>query len=1062
MLRALQTAGFVLRCAAAFLFAVSSGIVVLGDDPIDFDRDVRGILSDNCFQCHGPDAEKREGELRLDRREDFSAPRDDGPLVVPEDAASSLLYRRIAATDETQMPPADSDNALTDAEKETVRRWIEQGAEWQQHWAFVPPRRPKLPQVVDENWCGNEIDRFVLARLEREELAPATSTDKARLLRRVTLDLTGAPPTVAEIDAFIADDSVMAYERVVDRSLNSPRFGERMAMRWLDLARYADTSGYQNDGPRQMWRWRDWVIDAYNANMPFDQFTIEQLAGDMLQQNRGLYRGEWHGLDLNKQDRDRLIATAFNRNHRGNAEGGIVPEEYQVEYVVDRVDTTATVWLGLTLGCARCHDHKYDPVTQKEFYQVFSFFNKLPEYGRAVKEGNSPPYMLAPTDEQTKQLAEVRRRKKEYAANEQLEPNTIDKALAAWTQQLAAGNEQIAWTITDGLVARYQLDGDLTDAQADAKLAKAEGGTMEFADRGAGKALELNGETFVNAGDVANFGYFDPCSISVWVYPRGDGTLVSRMAQETHGAGYYLHLEDRRLQFNMVKRWLDDSIRVETTSQLTLNHWQHVTMTYDGSRVASGIRIFVDGVQQPTTANHDFLNQTMASEEPLRIGAGHSAFNGLVDDVQIYNRALKLFEVAVVSTDERIEQIARMNAEDRTPRQTTKLRRYFLTEAAPEAIRTSQQRLDNVIHEEATLIASLPTLMIMQDAADARKTFVLSRGQYDQPRGEVSPGVPSLFGDARVENRLQFARWLVSGENTLTGRVAVNRFWEMLFGEGLVRSMEDFGSQGERPTHTELLDWLAVEFAESGWDVKHMLKTMVMSATYRQASTADKAVVERDPENRLLARQSRFRMSAELIRDQALAASGLLHERLGGPSVMPYQPDGLWNEIATDTNYEQSDAPDLYRRSLYTYWKRTVAPPTMTTFDAPAREMCAVRRPRTNTPLQALAILNDATYVEAARALGQRAMDFDEDRAKRLQYVFRSVLARSPTTEEMTLLDRALSRYQAAFHGDDTKAKKLLSVGEQPLDEGVDVVELAAYTLTASIVFNTDEAVTRE
>ena len=958
------------------------------------------------------------------------------------------------------MPPADSGKKLTAEQKRLLERWILNGAEWGEHWSFVVPQRPPVP-AVESTWCQNAVDNFILTEMSGNKLQPSPAADKVTLLRRITLDLTGLPPTPKEVDAFLADASDKAYERVIDRLLDSHRFGEHMAAMWLDLARYADTSGYQNDGPREMWRWRDWVINAYNNNMPFDQFTIEQLAGDLQQKNHGFYRGELQALELNSRDRNRLLATAFNRNHRGNAEGGIIPEEYQVEYVVDRLDTTATVWLGLTLGCARCHDHKYDPITQQDFYQTFAFFNNVPEYGRAIKEGNSPPFMLAPTDQQLAELKALRTRKQQLSKSRQLQPDFLRSQQTRWesSADLKALDD---WSVTSGLVAQFDFDGQLQNQLPDSPAARFQGQSVSLVPHRDGHALQLADGGHVNAGDVANFGYFDPFTITAWVHPTSDGTLISRMTMKPQGAGYYLHLEEGRLQLNLVKRWLDDSIRVETKSQLHHNRWQHVAVTYDGSRVASGIKIYVNGNLQETVANHDFLNQTMATDEPLRIGAGHQTLTGQMDDVRVYDRALAATEVAIVSVAASIREIVQTQPARRSSHARTKLKRFFVTQAAAPEIRKAQQQLDDAERQERELIGSFPTVMIMQERPQRRQTFVLERGQYNAPKQAVQANIPSVFRNRDITDRLSFARWLVARDNPLTARVTVNRFWQMLFGEGIVRTMEDFGSQGQRPSHPELLDWLAVEFMDSGWNVKQLLKTIALSATYQQSSICSSVNAERDPDNRLLTRQARFRLGAELIRDQALAASHLLHEQVGGPSVKPYQPSGLWSEIASDTNYQQSPPPQLYRRSLYTYWKRTVAPPTMTTFDATAREMCTVQRARTNTPLQALAVMNDTTYLEAARSLAERALRHQGQAPQRIMLTFRSVLGRPATEPELRILQKTLAQATARFKTNPAAASKLLEVGERPRDPQLDTVELAAYSVVASLILNLDETVTRE
>ena len=807
--------------------------------------------------------------------------------------------------------------------------------------------------------------------------------------------------------------------------------------------------------PRDMWRWRDWVIDAFNSNMPFDRFTVEQLAGDLLP-NASL---------------SQRIATGFNRNHRGNAEGGIIPEEYQVEYVVDRVDTTATVWLGLTMGCARCHDHKYDPLTQKDFYKVFAFFNNIPENGRAIKEGNSPPYIKAPTPEQQATLRKLDDRiaasvlrVKRFAGRQQ-------KELATWEQSFA-GTKPVDWTITDGLVNRFELDGSMRNSvqklnEAADLLTVNDDSTVRFGPGQHGRCAVFAGDTYADAGDIANFGYFDKFSISMWIRPtESTGTIVSRMIPEAQGSGYYVHLGNGRLQVNLVKRWLDDSIRVESRDTLPLNEWQHITMTYDGSRVAKGIRVYRNGESLKLLVRYDGINQSFAAEEPLRIGGGHSNFTGDIDDVQVYDRALSAAEAARVAVADSINRIVAIEPERRSAAQTGKLVQYFIQHHAPEDIRKTHLEIVAARRERAAFHESIPTVMVMQEMEPPRATHILTRGQYDAPAQKVTAGVPDTLpplSDGAPNTRLDFAQWLVAPGHPLTARVAVNRIWQMYFGTGLVKTTEDFGAQGDMPSHPDLLDWLAREFIRSGWDVKALHKLIVTSATYQQSSTTTAELRDRDPENRLLARGPRFRLPAETVRDQALFISGLLAEQVGGPSVRPYQPDGLWKEIASTTNYEQSHGKDLYRRSLYTYWKRTVAPPTMVTLDATSRESCIVKRSRTNTPLQALALMNEVTFVEAARTLAQRVMkDSEAATEPRIDQAYKRVVSRSPTAGERDVLTQAYARYVASFRNNPRAAGKLLSVGESPHNTKLNTPELAAWTMVMSVILNLDEVVTKE
>jgi hypothetical protein len=1027
---------------------------------VEFNRDIRPILSDTCFTCHGPDVANRKTKLRFDTEASAFADLDGHRAIVPGNLEKSEMFKRITAQDEAvRMPPVYSGRKLTERQIDLIRGWIEQGAKWQKHWSFIPPIQPQLPSVKDKSWPRNPIDFFILDRLEREGLAPSSEADRAALIRRVTLDLTGLPPTPAEVGSFLADKSSGAYEKVVDRLLQSPRYGERMAIRWLEAARYADTNGYQTDGERTMWRWRDWVIDAYNRNMPFDQFTIEQLAGDLLP-NATLAQ---------------KIATGFNRNHRGNGEGGIIPEEYAVEYVVDRVDTTSTVWLGLTMGCARCHDHKYDPILQKEYYQVFAFFNNVPERGKAFKYGNSPPVVQSPTPLQKEQVQQIDRKLK--LAEDRLAKLAPEIAVAQtkWEKSLNPAFP-IHWAVTDGLVAHFPLDGNTTDninQSAGGKPMRGEfqSGAPEYAPGKMGLAAAFDGKTFIEAGDVGNFGFYDKFSLGAWIYPRGTkgGVVLSRMKDSVGDAGYGMTLRDGKLQLNLVVRWLDDALRVETDRPLASDCWHYVMATYDGSRVASGVRIYVDGKPERINVLLDELNQSFKSAEPFRIGAGEgpeSRFEGNIDDVRVYNVVLLPEDARLAASNESITSIAAVPPAERTEQQRRKIQGCFLEKYAPKPVQEAREEVVSLRRQREQLLDTLPTTMVMEDMKTPRETHLLIRGAYDKPGDRVLPGVPASLPSlpqCEKTNRLAFARWLVDPSNPLTARVAVNRYWQMFFGTGLVKTVDDFGSQGEWPTHPELLDWLATEFVRTGWNVKALQKSILMSATYRQSSKLPATLLQRDPENRLLARGPRMRLSAEMVRDQALAIGGLLADKIGGPSVKPYQPEGLWKDLSGTDDYVPDKGESLYRRSLYTFWKRAVAPPVMITFDAATREACTVRETRTNTPLQALTLMNDVTFLEAARALAQRVLiEGGATPEERLGLAFRLATARPPKPNEDEILLSDLQHHLEEYRKDPKAAVKLLSEGESPINEKLDVSELAAYTALASLILNFDETITKE
>ncbi|MGH9831606.1 MAG: DUF1553 domain-containing protein, partial [Blastocatellia bacterium] len=866
----------------------------------------------------------------------------------------------------------------------------------------------------------------VLERLEREGLTPSPEADRAMLIRRLSFDLTGLPPTPREVDDFLSDKSSNAYEKVVDRLLASERYGERMAFRWLDAARYADTNGYQLDGERTMWRWRDWVIESFNHNQPFDQFVIEQLAGDLLPQ----------------PTLDQRIATAFNRNHRNNSEDGLVPEEYAVEYVVDRVDTTSTVFLGLTMGCARCHNHKYDPFTQREYYQLYAYFNSIPEDGRAPNHGNAPPYIPAPTREQRQQLEQLDR---EIAQAEKQLVSSVRRSRLTqrrWEQSLKdSANRQ--WFPADDLLLHHALDQTaalkvdesvlerLKRALAQTSNTGFREGSPKYVPAPTGQGAEFDGKLFFDAGKTADFDYRDRMTdfkskftLSAWFYPETEnsGAIVTRTRDESgekennlpKGKGYGVWFINGKVHFNLIGVWADDSYRIETAEKLPIKQWHHLIASFDGTTPYDKVRIYINGREQKLKVNNHRLFRTFSDPNYiLRIGGGGGPeyrFKGMIDEARIYSALPDEEQVAILSCADALERIASVPAAKRTEGQRLKIRNAWLDEAAPANLRQVWQKLRESKRRREKLITSFPTLMVMQESPEPRPAYLLKRGAYDAPAEKVERGVPSIFPQFPVNlpnNRLGLARWLVSAENPLTSRVMVNRFWQMLFGAGLVKTVDDFGAQGELPSHPELLDWLAVDFRQNGWNVKSLLKTIVMSATYRQSSKVTPQLLQRDPENRLLARSPRVRLAAEMIRDQALLVSGLLVEKTGGPSVRPYQPPGLYKDMVFSnmTNYDQAKGEGLWRRSAYTFWKRTVMPPAMSVFDATSREYCTVRETRTNTPLQALNLMNDVTYVEAARMLAERMLiEGGATAEERVAGAFRLATSRRPDEKELKVL----------------------------------------------------------
>jgi hypothetical protein len=1030
--------------------------------PIDFNRDIRPILSDTCFACHGPDPAQRKAGLRFDNKEGAFAK---AGVIVPGDSLNSRLIKRIAASDpEMRMPPAGSERTLSAKQIELLRRWIDEGAKWETHWAYVAPKRVEPPPVATPAWPHNAIDNFILARLEREGLKPSPPADKVTLLRRVTLDLTGLPPTPAEIDSFLKDTSVDAYEKRVDQLLASPHYGERMAMQWLDLARYADTHGYHIDSHRDMWRWRDWVINAFNRNLPFDQFTIEQLAGDLLP-----------GATIEQK-----IASGFNRNHMINFEGGAIPEEYQVEYVVDRVETTSNVWMATTLGCARCHSHKYDPITQKEFYQFFAFFNTVSEEGLDGRTGNAKPLLALPSQEQKTRLEELTSATK--AKEDALSEKEVAPVQEKWEKSLVG---KIARSPRNGLTAHYELDGSFSDVSGRYQHGRTVNGDPTFGSGQVGKAVTFDGDSQVSFGNVGAFERSDPFSLAVWL--RGSGNTPIATLQKIDNPetrrGYEFLFDDlelvgiqkraAHLTIRLTSHWPDSAIQIRTTSKLTLGDWYHVALTYDGSSRAAGLQLYINGKLHQTEVLQDNLSGTLKTDAELQVGNKGigKPFRGSIDDLRLYDRALDNSEVEQLAIHYPIQAILSGVSGKRSREENARVRDYFLTYAAPDALQKLYAELNSLRKQKEALDKAIPTVMVMSEMEKPRETFVLGRGDYRNKTDKVSPGVPAALSPLPQDvpvNRLGLAKWLVAPSHPLTARVAVNRYWQMYFGLGIVKTSENFGVQGEPPAHPELLDWLATEFIRTGWDVKAMQRLIVTSATYRQSSRVTPALLENDPENRLLARGPRFRLPAETVRDNALAVSGLINADIGGPSVFPYQPKGLWDELAFGDGFSaQSFTPstnkDLYRRSMYTFWKRTVPPPQLTTFDAPDREKCTARRALTNTPLQALVLMNDPTYIEAARWLAQRAMtEGGRDAGSRISFAFRRATARTPSQKETNVLRGVFQQQLAHYRGDKKAALDLLGVGESKWDAKLDAAELAAWTIVASAILNLDETITKE
>jgi hypothetical protein len=1023
---------------------------------VSFNRDIRPILTENCMACHGPATHK--AGLRLDKQEGLFGKLDDGFPVVKGNTKQSLLYQRITTDDEDDvMPPPKSHKELKPAQKELLRKWIEEGAPWENHWAFIPPVRSPMPPVAHPDWVKNPIDAFILSRLEQAHLEPAPEADRRTLIRRVTFDLIGLPPTPAEVEAFVNDKSLNAYEKVVDRLLASPRYGEHRARYWLDAARYADTHGIHFDNERSIWPYREWVIKALNANMKFDEFTTEQLAGDLLP-NRTL---------------DQQIASGFNRCNETTNEGGTIPEENLVFYTRDRTETSARVWLGLTYNCAVCHYHKFDPISQKDFYSLSAFFNNSTMGALDGNIKDTPPSVMVPTSVDRPRWEKVNA---ELASlRTQVEARRV-AARPAFDGWLASADPKAmrASIPTNGLRLLAPLNegtGKTTKVTVDGKerdvtlVPTAQWKTGQVSAKAA-FASEMGVAELSDAGD---FDQKQGFTAAAWakIPARTTGAVVAKMDEKDSYRGWDLWVENDQLASHIIHHWQDNAIKVVSTKKIDTKKWHHLAVTYDGSGKAAGVKLYVDGELQPVRIDTNSLKGTLKNSVPFRIGRRSVAqgIKGLsVQDVRLYGVALSGSEVMQLTKATRLARLLEKPADKRVKGENAELYDWWLaTSDGPTRDLTS--RMTPLEKQKAEIDSRGAPTLVMEEKPQAATAYVLYRGEYDQRRDPVSAATPSAlppFPKDAPHNRLGLAEWLMRPENPLTARVTVNRFWQQIFGTGIVKTTEDFGLMGEAPSHPELLDWLAVEFRESGWDMKHMFKLMVMSSAYRQAGTVTQAKLAADPENRLISRGPRFRLDAETLRDSALAASGLLVEKIGGPSVKPYQPPGVWEAVAMPESntrmYKQDTGENLYRRSMYTFWKRAAPPPSMEILNAPSRETCTVRRERTDTPLQALVTLNDPQFVEAARALAQVALKGGGDFAERLNLVTERLLARDFRSEESAVAKSALEDLKTYYASHPDEAKQLLSVGESKADAKLDPAEHAAWTMLVNQVMNLDEA----
>lgn len=1042
-------------------------------ETVDYNFHVRPILSDNCFACHGPDQENQQAGLRLDRAEDAYSVLESGmgKAIVPKHPAKSKAFLRMISTDAEQvMPPPDSHLKLSAEEIAIIKKWIEQGAEYKPHWAFVPPTQASLPLVQDEQWIKQPIDHFILDKLNRSGLQAAEIASKETLIRRVTFDLTGLPPTLEEIDRFVHNTAADAYEKLVDRLLSSPAYGERMAADWMDVARYADSDGYLDDKHRAFYPWRDWVINAFNQNMPYDQFISWQIAGDQIP----------------NASKESTLATAFNRLHRKNSEAGIVFEEYRVEYVADRTNTLGKGILGLSLECARCHDHKYDPISQKDYYQLFGFFNSTFEIGSPVYgPGQVPgPALLLSTEKEDTEIDQVKAmiREMEQKVEEQhAQGEKFQAWLASLDESYSLGTE-----IEKATTAYYPFD-KLEPAQKPQQFTSDNQKNRQLPaqliepihkEGVKGKALYVSDYNRIQLGDkIGWYDRTDDFSFQLYIKPdtiyHEAGILWHSEDLRLGLKGYSLHLADNKVQFIMAMSWPQNAIQVTTKAALEAKKWSQITVTYDGSSNAGGVSIFIDGEKQDVEIDYDNLYKSILFRPDIHtygfrgmtLGARDKFIpfkQGGLDEIKVFDRQLSEIEVMHSYDPARAKGIIA----DKASHVKTLRDHYFLV--WDEGVASAKQALKQARDQENALISDIAEIMVMGDLPEPRSTFVLDRGSYDAPTEVVEPSTPAAvlpFNEAYPKNRYGLSQWLFQEDNPLTARVFVNRIWQMHFGKGIVRTSDDFGAQGSLPTHPALLDWLAVYFTESGWDIKALHRIILTSATYQQNSRVTQDLLEKDPENLLLARGPRYRMPAEMIRDNALAVSGLLVQQRGGASVYPYQPEGLWDVLTTKHwayRYLQEEGDGLYRRSIYTIWKRQSPPPYMQIFDLDDRGDCEVNRRMSSTPLQALNLLNDPQFVEASRVLAERLLKTETEEDQRLEKLFRLLTGRKPDRTERQMLEDFYQDELKHFTEQKEQALAYMSNGAQDWDKSLNTSEIAALGVVANSIMNTTEAFTKK
>ncbi len=1055
-------------------------------DIVDYNFHIKPILSDRCYTCHGPDANTRKAGLRLDIEEEAFKKLESGnyAFVRGSISKSEVIHRLLSDEPDKMMPPPDSELMVTDREIALIAKWIEQGSQWKEHWSFLALKDPEIPQLNNHWTRNNNIDNYIQSNLLQLGLEPSPQADKEHLIRRVTMDLTGLPPTIEDIDAFLKDSLEDAYEKVVDRLLKSDVYAERMTQEWMDISRYSDSHGISFDGYRTSWPYRDWLIQAFKKNMSYKDFITHQIAGDLIP-------------EANEQSR---IATAFLRMNPMEASAGSIPEEFRIEYVNERASVTGTALLGLTLECAKCHDHKFDPITQKEFYQVSAFFNNTMEYGLAPTDSDRPPTLILLDDKEKSQIntylasleteeKDLQRLKKEtYTNYNKPLPTTLDtdhigyyafNAIKPYNKEIKQKKKKEEQDKKDKkkkevtkkevkkkeYIEMQMLDNN-KEAEANLKITLTEGKY--------GKAAYFNEEyDIVTLRKIGEFEHIDPFSVSTWITTEKDSIGSSQTIIGNTGNVFQYHRgwdlaldSSNHVRVRLIHRLPDEVISVSSTAPIPANKWQHIAFTYDGSKSAKGISIFINGKKIQIKTKFDQLkrsivpvNQQMKRDSiPLVVGRSNrlwmddlGMFTGAIDEIKIYDRQLSQWEMVILgeqSLDPNLDEI--------------KQEYWYLKD---KNLAVKRNKIREIRKDIGTMLDSANELMVMEDMKVPRKTYILEKGLYNQYGEVVEPGGINKvlpYSNDLPKNRLGLAQWLFDSNNPIVPRVAINRYWQMIFGQGLVKTAEDFGSQGERPSHPELLDWLASDFMEHDWDIKYAIKQMVMSNTYRQSSFCPEELNETDPENKYLARSPSYRWPAEMIRDNALKASGLLVEEIGGPSVKPYQPEGLWEEVlmASDklAKYVPSEGKDLYRRSLYTFSRRFAPNPSMINFDATSREICTIRRNVTSTPLQALTLLNDPQYVEASRVLSEKLQkEFPDNVKQQIEVAFRRSTGLKPNTEQMDILNGHYLKSLEQFKKAPTMTDSILSVGKWPYDKLLSKEKTAALTLVVNTIFNFDE-----